>query len=74
MKTIVIYKSATGFTKKYAQWIAEAVSADLYAVADITLKKVMQYDCIVFGGRLYAVGIDGISFITKNFDALRAKS
>lgn len=73
MKTIVIYKSATGFTKKYAQWIAEAVSADLYAVADITLKKVMQYDCIVFGGRLSAVGIDGISFITKNFDALKGK-
>ncbi len=41
MKTIVIYKSATGFTKKYAQWIAEALSADLFAVADVTVEKVL---------------------------------
>lgn len=73
MKTIVIYKSATGFTKKYAQWIAEALSAELFAAADVTLNKVLDYDCIVFGGRLFAVGIDGISFITKNFEKLKGK-
>ncbi|GEA31640.1 flavodoxin [Clostridium beijerinckii] len=28
MKTVVIYKSKTGFTKKYAKWIAEELSAD----------------------------------------------
>lgn len=28
MKTIVIYNSQTGFTKRYAQWIEEATGAD----------------------------------------------
>ena len=28
MKTVVIYNSQTGFTKRYAQWIAEAAGAD----------------------------------------------
>ncbi len=28
MKTIVIYNSQTGFTKRYAEWIAEAAGAD----------------------------------------------
>ena len=28
MKTIVIYTSQTGFTKRYAEWIAEAAEAD----------------------------------------------
>lgn len=28
MKTIVIYNSKTGFTKRYAQWIADAARAD----------------------------------------------
>ena len=28
MKTVVIYHSQTGFTKRYAQWIAEAAKAE----------------------------------------------
>jgi flavodoxin len=28
MKTIVIFNSQTGFTKRYAEWIAEAAGAD----------------------------------------------
>ena len=32
MKTIVIYQSQTGFTKRYAEWIAEAVGADCIAL------------------------------------------
>ena len=28
MKTIVIYNSETGFTKRYAQWIAEKANAE----------------------------------------------
>lgn len=28
MKTIVIYHSQTGFTKRYAEWIAQEAGAD----------------------------------------------
>jgi hypothetical protein len=34
MQTVVIYKSKTGFARKYAEWIAEELSA-----VDFTQKK-----------------------------------
>lgn len=73
MKTVVLYKSKTGFTKKYAQWIAEALSADIYEVSRVNVNKVTEYNNIVYGGSLYAVGITGLKFIIKNFDILKDK-
>lgn len=46
MKTVVIYKSKTGFTQKYAEWIAEDLSADLFEVSKVnssTLTKHIMY-------------------------------
>lgn len=71
MRTIVIYRSATGFTRKYAVWIAEALAADLFELKQVTPQMVQAYDCIIFGGRLYAVGIDGVKFITRNFETFK---
>jgi hypothetical protein len=54
-----------GTTKQYAEWIADALHADLleHGVADgETLKK---YDCVVYGGGLYAGGILGIDLLRK---------
>jgi hypothetical protein len=73
MKTIVIYKSKTGYTKQYAQWIAEELSADILPADKVSFQKLAEYDCIIFGGRLYAVGIDGLSLIKKNFDCVRRR-
>jgi len=36
MKTVVIYKSKTGFAKKYAEWIAEELVADILDVSMVT--------------------------------------
>lgn len=73
MKTIVIYKSATGFTKKYAEWIAEELEADLFTSKEAHVDLLLGYDRIIYGGRLYAVGIDGLKLITNNFDKLKEK-
>lgn len=70
---VVVYKSKYGTTKKYAQWLAEELSCDLFDVSEIKADKLVQYDCIVFGGGLYASGISGISLITSNFDKLKGK-
>ena len=35
MKTLVVYTSQTGFTKRYAQWIAERTGADLFELKDV---------------------------------------
>ena len=74
MKSIaIVYKSKYGSTKKYAQWIAEEIRGDLFEYSEVTTKKLMEYDIIVYGGGLYASRIAGISVITKNFDALKHK-
>ena len=39
MKTLVVYTSQTGFTKKYAQWIAERMEADLFDLKDVQKKE-----------------------------------
>ena len=73
MKKIVIYKSRTGFTKKYAEWIAEDIKADIFRVQDIKKDTLMDYDIIIYCGGLYAGGILGFSFIKKNFNDLTNK-
>lgn len=73
MKTIVIYKSKTNFSKRYAEWIAEELSADIFSVSKISIEKVKEYDIVIFGGSLHAVGINGIKFITKNFNEFQNK-
>jgi menaquinone-dependent protoporphyrinogen IX oxidase len=66
MRRIVVYKSKTGFTEKYAQWIAEMLKADLYPTSAVTIDKLDDYDVIVYGGGIYASGINGVGLITKN--------
>ena len=73
MKTIVLYKSKSGFVKKYAQWIAEDLSADLYEASNVSIDNLLGYDVIVYGGGLYASGINGFKFITGNVDKLKDK-
>ncbi|AWK52850.1 flavodoxin [Clostridium beijerinckii] len=73
MKTIVIYKSKTGFTKKYAKWIAEDLPADIFEVSKVTINKLIEYDTIIYGGSLYAVGINGVKLITQNINKLKDK-
>lgn len=59
MKILVVYKSKTGFTKKYAEMIAKAVAGDILDFKDTTADKMSSYDVIVYGGGLYAGMING---------------
>ncbi|WMJ76974.1 MULTISPECIES: flavodoxin domain-containing protein [unclassified Sedimentibacter] len=69
----IVYKSKYGSTKRYAQWIAEEAKADCFECSEIEVKKLKEYDTIIYGGGLYASGIAGISIITKNFEILKDK-
>ena len=73
MGAIVIYKSKTGFTKQYAEWIAEELSADLIEGSDVSSGLMSKYETIIYGGGLYAVGINGVKMITKNLEHLKGK-
>ncbi len=73
MKTAVVYKSISGFTKTYAEWIAEDLGADLFALDRVSDSVFSEYDAIVFGGSLHAVGINGVKFLNRNFEKLDGK-
>jgi flavodoxin len=72
-KTAVVYRSKSGFTKKYAEWIAGAAGADLIDGRTARLKDLLAYDTIVYGGALYAAGIHGLALITRNYEVLKHK-
>ena len=74
MKTVVIYKSKTGFAKSYAEWIGEDLDADVFESSKITWETLASYDIIIYGAGLYATGINGVSLITGNLHKLTNKN
>jgi menaquinone-dependent protoporphyrinogen IX oxidase len=73
MHAIVVYRSKTGCARRYAGWIAEELGADLYEASRCGIERIAQYDAVVYGGGLYAAGINGVKLITNNLDRLRGK-
>ena len=68
MKTIVIYNSQTGFTKRYAEWIAEKSGADCYELSEAKKKSLDSYDAIIYGGWACAGGISKLSWFKRNIN------
>ena len=64
-KILVCYKSVTGFTKKYAEMIAEELDCTLMDFKEVTVETLSQYDTVVFGGRCYAGAIDGLKKVKE---------
>ena len=65
MKHLVVYQSSTGFTAKYATWIAEALSCEAKELKRVTSQEVAVYDCIIFGGWIMGGMISGLDKIRK---------
>ena len=63
---VVIYKSKYGTTKQYAEWIAQALDVPVFEASKVKPPQLLSYDVVVYGGGLYAGGIDGIELVTKN--------
>jgi menaquinone-dependent protoporphyrinogen IX oxidase len=70
---VVIYRSGTGFTKNYATWLAQELKCDLRTGKETKAADLLQYDTIIYGGGLYATGINGVKLITKNYEKLKNK-
>ena len=60
MKTIVIYNSKTGFTKQYANWIAEALSCPCEPLKSVSAAELQGFDKIIFGGWIMGNMIMGL--------------
>lgn len=63
MKAIVIYKSKTGFTKKYAEWICEELKCDIGSYDKLSSNSIADYDFIIYGGGIYAGKVGGLKKI-----------
>lgn len=74
MKTAVIYNSQTGFTKRYAQWIADAVLADCVELSAAKNKDFSQYDAIVFGGWACGGTISKLAWFKSHIDQWKGKN
>lgn len=71
MKTVIAYRSKTGYTKKYAEWLAEELHCG--CIENPSLSALLAYDTIIYGGGIYIGKINGIGLITKNFEQLKDK-
>lgn len=63
---VVIYKSKTGFTEKYANWVAEELNCDVYPLENVNLINLSEYELIIFGSGVRAGKMSGIKFIDKS--------
>ena len=69
-KAVVIFESKYGFTKNYTGWIAEVFSCPLLEKKKFLPEYFKKYVIILYGGSLYAGGVNGIALITQNWKLL----
>lgn len=72
-KTLVVFKSKTGFTEKYARWIADELHCEAVSADKFNALKLAQYDVVIFGGGIHAGRINGIKLIKNNLLLLAGK-
>lgn len=59
-RILVTYESVTGFTKQYAEWIAEALGCTAVAHKQVSAKELPDYDVVIYGGRCHAGMVSGL--------------
>ena len=70
---IVIYKSKTGFTRKYAEMIAEELACTIADYKTVTTETMSKYNTVVYGSRSHAGRIDGFKKTKELFDKSDSK-
>ena len=65
MKRIVIYESGTGFTARYAAWIAEELQCESVALKNVKTVNFADYDQVIFGGWMCAGKVMGYDKFVK---------
>lgn len=71
-RIVVVYKSSTGFTQKYAEMLAGKIDCTLAVYKDATPELLSGYDIVVFGTRAHAGRIDGFRKMKEMFRKSKA--
>lgn len=66
-QVIVLYKSVTGFTRQYADWISEELNCASQELDHYSQKAVKECRLLIFGGRFHAGMLDGLKKARKIF-------
>jgi menaquinone-dependent protoporphyrinogen IX oxidase len=72
MRTVIIYSSMLGTTKKYAMWLREALEADL-SKANSGRRSALDYDLIIVCSPTYMGQIRLLGYLEKRWSALQGK-
>lgn len=62
---IVIYESKTGFTERYARWIAERLHCEARRLRMVSEQEVKRYDTVIFGGWIMGNHIMGLDQVLE---------
>jgi menaquinone-dependent protoporphyrinogen IX oxidase len=73
-KALVVYSTISGFTKKYAEWIAGDLGTTAVRLPDLDIAAARQCDIVVYGGNLHAVGINGLKKFKRIAQSLENKT
>lgn len=65
MKKIVVYQSETGFTAKYAGWIAEDLGCNAVELKSTNLNELNSYDMVIYGGWIMGGMVAGYDKVKK---------
>ena len=64
---IIVYNSRTGYTKRYAEYLAEELDFAIKPITKANLFKVSCYPVVIYGGGLHHNRIDGIEGLIEGF-------
>ena len=65
MNTIIIYHSKTGFSQRYAQWLAESLHCQAFPYRERRSIDLGKYETIILVGGLYAGNTSGLGWLKK---------
>lgn len=71
--TIIIYSSKTGFSQRYAQWLAEDLDCQALPFRDRKNADLKKYDAVILAGGLYAGKMSGLGWLKRQLPALKDK-
>lgn len=72
-RIVVVYESKYGYTKRYAEWLGEALSCPVFERKAFRPRNLSKYETVIYGGGIYAGVISGIQFLRRNETLLSEK-
>lgn len=76
MKTLIIYTSQTGFTQRYAGWLAARLNADVLETGEAQKKQKEffdQYQAVAYGGWVMAGKVTKLKWFLEQAAAWKGK-